>query len=473
MLVFYSIAMILILLMVLGLVVFNLSFLRTETVKRVEDTLDSQSSDNMLALAKEGAANISTYLYQISIMFTMLNQMLFSMYDEQSFAIEFIDSFTYPELNYCLTNNTQYGNSPVSFCNSVYMTLALNYSSELIDKTSRFDYLWPTIYHLNNGISKRYFMYFDEGQFVRVFPGCQLPDDYNPVNEVWYHDFSEAKYKMTTTTSYKDRLGDNSTIVSLVMPLNDDHGRRIGAISADIPVSDITQQTSTLMYFDTGNITVVHRNSEILYSGSDIFKGYSDLKNINGGVFWQSLLESDFDEVEFLIMDDVMYRVAAYTIGSSILNTTDDWWYMLLLIVEESDILNYEKESEERIDSDSIVLVLVTLASTVTIFVLVVLLINQLAMKISKPLAGIVAFTDKMNADSSVSLEELNDLKEGEDQVAHLVQSYKKLAAIIISKREDKVTRRLEGSNKKVCPPNELFGNDKLGLEDLIARMKD
>jgi hypothetical protein len=46
--------------MVLGLIVFNLSFLRTETVKRVEDTLDSQSSDNMLALAKEGAANIST-----------------------------------------------------------------------------------------------------------------------------------------------------------------------------------------------------------------------------------------------------------------------------------------------------------------------------------------------------------------------------------------------------------------------------
>jgi hypothetical protein len=246
------------------------------------------------------------------MMFTMLNEMLYSMYDEQSFAIEVIDSFTYPELNYCLTNDTQYGASPVSLCSSVYMTLDLNYSTELIDKTSRLDYLWPTIYHLNKGISKRYFMYFNEGHFVRVFPGSQLPDDYNPLKEVWYHDFSGAKYKMTTTTSYKDRLGDNSTIVSLVMPLNDDHGRRIGAISADIPVSDVTQQTSTLMYFDTGNITVVHQNSEILYSGSDIFKGYSDLKNINDGVFWQSLLESDFDEVEFLILQDVQSSCVHY-----------------------------------------------------------------------------------------------------------------------------------------------------------------
>jgi Mg2+/Co2+ transporter CorB len=66
-----------------------------------------------------------------------------------------------------------------------------------------------------------------------------------------------------------------------------------------------------------------------------------------------------------------------------------------------------------RIDSDSTVLVLFTLASIVTIFVLVVLLIHQLARNITKPLAGIVAFTDQMNADGSVTLEELRTSRKG------------------------------------------------------------
>jgi len=477
MMVCYILAMMLILLMILGLVIFNLVLLRTETVKRVEDTLDSQSKDNMIALVKEGAANISTYLYQVSIMFAMLNEMLYSMYDEDTFAIDVIDSYTYDDLTFCLSTDEIYGSKNISLCNSVYMPLESEYDSVLVDKTSRFDYLWSTILTLTQGITKRFIMYYEEGNFVRVYPGSYLPDDYNPKSSVWYKDFKDSNYTMTTTTNYVDSLGDGSSIVSLVMPLYNNVSERIGTISADIPVSNILKQASSIYYIDTGNITVAYKNSDILFSGEEMWFDEKKLSDINDGYFWNTLLDDeDHDEIQFLIYKDEMYRVAAYTIGPSLFSTAD-WWYMLLLMVKESDIMKYEKESEDKIDTDGAILVSITLASAIATFLLVLLLIHQLSKNITEPLHGIVAFTNKINASAterdSVSLEELNELKEGEDQVAHLVQTYKHLASTIISKREDKVTRSLENSTKKVYPPNEFYGADKVPWKDLIEKLKD
>jgi hypothetical protein len=478
MMVCYIFAMVLILVMILGLVVFNLILLRTETVKRVEDTLDSQSTDNMLALVKEGAANISTYLYQVSIMFEMLNQMLYGMYNEDTFSIDFIASYTYEEIDTCLYDDSAYGAYPISNCSSSYLKLTdFDEDGQLLAKTSRFDYLWGTILQLTSGIAKRFIMYIETEGFVRVFPACNLPEDYDPRNQTWYKDFEDAEFTMTTTTKYNDDIGDSSPIVSLVVPLYNNETQRIGALLADIPVQYIIDQASTIYYIDTGNTTIVYKNSDILYSGTNMWTEVKRLADVNEGYFWDSLIEDeDHNDIHFLIYDDELFRVAAYTIGPSLFST-EKWWYMLLLVVKEDEIMRYEKESEDKIDLDGSILVGITLGSATITFVLVVLLIHRLSKNITEPLNGIVAFTNKINANATerdaLSIDELNELREGEDQVANLVQTYKHLANSIINKREDRVTRSLENSTKKVYPPNELYGEDKVTWKDLIERLKD
>lgn len=92
---------------------------------------------------------------------------------------------------------------------------------------------------------------------------------------------------------------------------------------------------------------------------------------------------------------------------------------------------------------------------------------------ITKPLNGIIDFTNKINSEKeTVSIDELNSLSEGEDQVAHLVQAFKCFASNLINRTDEKVPKPLQISQKRIFPPNELYGQ-RSGMREIISKIKD
>jgi len=496
MMVCYIMAMVVILFLILFLVFFNLYLLRQETISKVEKTLDQQASDNMKALIKECGSYVFSHAFEVMVLFDMLKEMLIDMYDEDTFALEYLNTYTFEEVesefhSSCDKNNTIYGDKIYCTGASSIFPDDYNQDQDLVRKVSRFDNFWPTILDLTNSLTFRFMVHFNstekEDEFLKVFPAISMPEGYSIREQKWYKEYQawlKESHNSTIYSSnmYNDTLGNETNqIVTLASQMKNDKDEMIGIITADIMVDQILKGIDRLRYLDKGYSAMITRDGTILKTDNHnyFWKDLTSLHNIEDKTFVSKILDmKDSKETMFyLLEDDTLYRVAAQMIGPFIIDSssTDDYWYTVLLIVEESEIMRYKHESEDKIKEAGIYLILITLSASLVTIVVIVILIHYLAKSITEPLQGIIDFTNKINANATekdmVTIEELEKLKDGEDQVAHLVQAFKSLASGLINRREDRMPRALQTTQTKVYPPNELYKSNKITWRELIERI--
>lgn len=495
MMVCYIMAMVVILFLILFLVFFNLYLLRQETISKVEKTLDEQASDNMKALIKECGSYVFSHTFEVMVLFDMLKEMLIDMYDEDTFALDHLPTYTYQDvlskdLKSCYKDLGVYGDK--SYCLGASSIFPNDISKELdlVRKVSRFDNFWPTILNLTNSLTFRFMVYFNqtiEEEFLKVYPAISIPEDYNIKGQPWYQEYQtwlteDHKSPVYSSNMYSDILGnETNSIITLASEMLNENKEMIGIISADIMVDEILEGIQRLRYLGKGYSAMVTRDGNILKTDQHnyFWKEFTSLDDIEDKTFVSKIQNmKDSNETMFYLLEDsVLYRVAAQMIGPVIIDaaSTDDYWYTVLLIVEESEIMKYKHESEDKIQEAGIYLILITLSASLVTIVVIVILIHYLAKSITEPLQGIIDFTNKINANATekdmVTIEELEKLKDGEDQVAHLVQAFKSLASGLINRREDRMPRALQTTQTKVYPPNELYKSNKITWRELIERI--
>lgn len=139
--------------------------------------------------------------------------------------------------------------------------------------------------------------------------------------------------------------------------------------------------------------------------------------------------------------------------------------------------MEYRDNSKETIEKTGTALMLITAFTSIVIIVIIIILIYFLAKSIREPLQGIIDFTDKINANATekeiIALKDLENLKEGTDQIAKLVQAYKSLAGSLINRKDEKLPQAVVIPQDREFLPNELYKTNRLNLDDWINRLPD
>jgi sensor histidine kinase YesM len=250
-------------------------------------------------------------------------------------------------------------------------------------------------------------------------------------------------------------------------------------MAADLPLNNpnyILSEIYSVKYLDSGFVSIVNQSGTFLdhedfWENEKLNKSYPEL--------WNKLNYSD--ECHFFIHHYEIYRVAGYKLAVKLTeSTTDDgdsWDYMVLMVVKESEIMKYRNESKDKLESASVMLIAITLTCSIITIAVVTILIHFLAKSITTPLKGIIEFTNKINAKATekdmVTKEELDKLKEGDDQVAELVRTYKELAGSLINKKEENVPKPFQVSQNRVFPRNEMYQKNKIDWKKLLDSLSD
>ena len=319
MLVCYIIAMIIILILILLVVVMNIYILRYETVQEMDKTLNEQANKNMYSIVQETAIFMHSKIARVEGMFGLLQQMLLGMYDENTFSLDYLVSYSGSEIPKNCWENDQAGQK-VCMNHSSYLNFTEKYDTEFLRKISRFDNVWPSVLQLTDTIVLRYFMYFPQIGILKNFPGIKLPSDYDPKKTQWYQDFVSNKEKSTGTSKYKDQLGSDFDIITLVYPLVDNNTNTIGMICADLPIlqdSYLFSEIYKVQYLNTGKISIAYKNGTILDNFQESFwKNTTSLTNASNQL-WSNITK-DYQNTQFFIFNQNIYRLSSYPVAVEI-----------------------------------------------------------------------------------------------------------------------------------------------------------
>jgi hypothetical protein len=463
-----------------------------ETVKEIDKTLDEQADQNILQLVKETGILMHSQITQVGAMFELVQNMIFEMQNDETYSLAEMLSYKaedLPEKCWVYTPLSE----KVCMTFSSYFTLTANntnnvknFSKEVLDQTSSLDNIWPSIMKLTSNVALRYHMYLNGVGFVRNFPGTYNIDETSYNGLEWLSKCKDINSNENiASTSMDDPFGTKLKIISVGYPLNLTETKKIGCIVADLPLNHsdyILNDIYSVKYLKTGFVSIVHHDGTIMDNKK--FWGVSSKKHPKiydvDKDLWKKL-KNDFSKSHYFIHDYEIYRIAGYPLTVNILESTskshDNWDYMVLLIVEESDIMKYRNQSKDKLETASIMLILITLTCSVITIAVVTVLIHFLAKSITSPLKGIIEFTNKINAKATekdmVTKEELDQLKEGDDQVAELVRTFKELAGSLIMKKEEKIPKPFQVSQNRVFPRNELYQKNKIDWKKLLESLSE
>ena len=486
MLVCYLVVMIIILFLILIVVVVNIYILRMETVKEIDKTLDEQAEQNILQLVKETGILMHSQITQVGAMFELVQNMIYEMQSPDTYSLAEMLSYKaedLPEKCWVYTSLSE----KVCMTFSSYFTLTnKTFNQNVLDQTSSLDNIWPSIWKLTSNVALRYHMYLDDVGFVRNFPGTYSISETSYQKSNWLPTCTNKTSRSNiASTSINDPFGTHLKIINVGYPLFLNQNNKIGCIVADLPLNSsdyILNDIYSVKYLKTGFISIVHNNGTIMDNAK--FWGVKGIDNPNIETvdkdLWKKLKE-DYLKSHFFIHDYEIYRIAGYPLTVSISESSskshDNWDYMVLLIVEESDIMKYRNESKDKLENASIMLIIITLTCSVITIAVVTVLIHFLAKSITSPLKGIIEFTNKINAKATekdmVTKEELDQLKEGDDQVAELVRTFKELAGSLIMKKEEKIPKPFQVSQNRVFPRNELYQKNKIDWKKLLESLSE
>ncbi|OMJ82681.1 hypothetical protein SteCoe_16551 [Stentor coeruleus] len=482
----YVVAMTLILILLLIVVVINLFYIRYETVSEIDNTLNQQAKQNMLQLVKETAVLMGSQINQVTVMFEFIQNMIFAMSEPETYSLMPLLSYRpneLPEKCWVYDGNNQ----KVCLTFSSYINYTkINASSTLLQNLSTLDNVWYSVYKLTSNIALRYYMYFYDEKIFKNFPGMVVQQNFTVENLPWYDYVNKNQTYPFTSNQYTDKYIGNTSypIITVVYPLNSTVNTTFGFIAADLPLNIsafMLKEIYSVNYLKTGFTTIAYHNSSLIDPVNKFWNGETspNFTDIDKYVWNQLVSESQKNETYFFIYKGDIYRVAGYPLGISLNETVEEnnsnWWYMILLIAQESDVMKYREESKEKINTMTGLLIAITITCSIITVAVVTALIHFLSRSITAPLKGIKEFTDKINSKATekdmVTKEELDELKEGDDQVADLVKTYKQLAGSLITRREEHLPKPLQTSQNRIFPRNELYQKNKLKWKKLIDKI--
>jgi hypothetical protein len=473
-------------------VVINLFYIRYETVSEIDNTLNQQANQNMLQLVKETAVLMGSQINQVTVMFEFIQNMIYAMSDNQTYSLMPLLSYKPNELpEKCWVYDAN--NQKVCLTFSSYIDFnQTDSNSQLLLNMSTLDNVWYSVYKLTSNIALRYYMYFYNEKIFKNFPGMVVNKDFTSIDKLkWFPEVYKNQWSNFTSNVYTDNIIGNTSypIITVVYPLNNSNNETIGFIAADLPLNIsnfMLKEIYSVNYLKTGFTTIAYRDGSLIDPVNKFWKGEADpnFSKIDEYV-WEQLKnqslknQSEKNDTYFFIFNEDIYRVAGYPLGISLSEAVEeknlDWWYMILLIAQESDVMKYREESKEKINTMATLLIAITITCSVITVAVVTALIHFLARSITAPLKGIKEFTDKINSKATekdmVTKEELDELKEGDDQVADLVKTYKQLAGSLITRREEHLPKPLQTSQNRIFPRNELYQKNKLKWKKLIDKI--
>ena len=211
---FYVIALLVIFSLLVCVVALNLKEIRSTTVQDFEETLDTQGTENMRALVTQGSLYLSSLIGKVTFFFEYFENILQNMFTEDTFSFDYTPSYTYNNSKGACTyiEWPNYGKNPVCFNTSIYYSLGSNIQeySDLLDKTSRFNYFWEKVLVLTSQLALRYMLIFED-RFIVVYPGIFLEDP--STLPWWYEDYKNSTEKLYCSSPYRDTMGDPDNFI--------------------------------------------------------------------------------------------------------------------------------------------------------------------------------------------------------------------------------------------------------------------
>jgi hypothetical protein len=468
--------MILVLLLIIIIVCVNIYVLRSDTVQQIDTTLDKQSKNNMIMLAKEAAVLMYAQIAQVTTMFELIQFTINEMFDPQTYSMAPLRSYTSSQLpEKCWVFDA----SGEEICEIFSSYFPLNNTSTVfLALISSLDNIWPEVWKLTGNIALRYYLYFYEANVFKTFPGTDYPKDYNPLTLNWLVEANKTRNSAYATGPYQDsRTGYE--ITTIVYPIFDMANQQaIGMVAADLPFNQssfLLKSVWNVQYLKTGFVSVAYRDGTLIDKNSEFWGPNANLAEINKQL-WKNLTNNP-NETYFFIRNDNIYRISNYPVSINLSHSQaigEDAWFRVMMIVEEGDIMKYRDSSKSQIDSSATILLIITLTCSVFTILIVTVLIYFLSKTIAAPLKGIIEFTNKINSNAmendAVTKEELDNLKEGEEQIAELVRTYKELAGTLITKDEERIPKPMQAQHR-VYPRNELHKKNRFDWNGFLAQL--
>jgi len=456
MLCFFSLALSVSLALIYALTLFNFFYLKAQTLRELDEATAMQAKADLQHLVAEGAASLSSDFGTVLSMFAMLEGILAT--QEAAQGPELLPSYKYEELpKDCLQSVQGYGAERVCFEHSS-MTQVGAVSEEMVQLTSRLDYVLPNIVAVNAQLVTRILLYFpsQSGALLRVFPGSKLPADYNVTEQVWYQDLQASGENLTGSTPYLDPFGSGNTLVSHARKLRNAQGQVIGVGIADTPVTALSRAQLNFTSFASAQAFAAARDGTVVQLEGYPPLGFTNLSETDP-TFWSSVLLQPAGF--YSLSAEETLEVACSPLGE--LNNPENWWYVLMVSVRETELNRYSVPAKEDFERSMLWLLLATSGCALLTAVAVLLCVLAVERQVTRPLKGIVDFTNKVNAtaasENAALAQELEDLEEGRSQVASLVGIYKSLMRSLLTTTREHTALRRPASDYSAYPLNQLY----------------
>lgn len=432
--------LVVILLVINFFVVFNILYLRSQTLAEVRNRADVTTDQNLLQLANVLGKVMGVYL-ESCLMFLGTVQSAYAELSSSHFSQ--LPSRTYGELpQSCMQRNqTLYGDHPVCVQQSSFKALGPVNNSTL-SESAQLDYVLPALSGLSAAGANmlRLQLYFNSSNFIRIFPGSFVPTTYQPESQPWFQALQDNLYKPTVTGVYSDTLGSGQDIFSVVVPLYS-RGNGVGAMSLDLQVSSALSVLQFAAYSENGEAVLVGRDKKLF-------------PDPNNRSFNRTLPASVFEARpgEVMQLDD--QRAAVVRIPDS-----DDWSALLIVLVPDSVGSDYSELEADDMDSAAGWLLVISVFSSLLVLVAVALCLCFYTRRLTSPLHEVIRMARGLHktATSRHALKqtELDAMEEGEDSVQQLVQVFKQLATQLVTHPNHVPHRSMVRSR---FPQNELQG---------------
>ncbi|OMJ91831.1 hypothetical protein SteCoe_5503 [Stentor coeruleus] len=462
----------------LGLIVvlyISLTTLQNSTVREIENTLDDTATLDVIEFVTEYSNTLSNQLNNVGMISSYLTLYLQNLQiNTTALKLPFITDYESLPRD-CTVTLPSYDNQQVCMNYSSVYYFHSEHSEHNKSYTKYLGYLayvFPDIFNLLSPLLHRILIYVPDEQSLIVFPGQDIPENYNITNEPWAN-FNIKNNNFSFTTLYSDSLNSNKKVISLVQNLFAPDEFKLKdppRLNVEIQENALYELFSTSGFFMENELKLLSTNNgTILHDGSNnIFSKYTTVEDFNIKL-WESAVNCDFDENHFILYkEDCFFRVSIQSVPLDSI-TKDDVLIYVFLFVKENSVMKYKNETQDTLDSLMYLLLGLTSGIVFVIVGISAVIINLTGKSVSKPLESIKSLTDRIysgEVDIKKELEnELKNIEEGTEQVADLVIAFRSLVNTISHRRDTEMPKK--GKNK-IYPPNELFGTGRITWKDMI-----
>lgn len=456
---YFLVSLTIILALINAIAVLNLSLLKDRSVEQVKAKAKDLVEQDILTSAGLMGKVVGVYLESGLMLLATVQEALIESLENTIIGLTPLQSYLYTELplSCMLFSPEVYGSSPVCISSSSYMPLSTQLlNSTLLERTAQLDYLLPGLGSVSyaGALLHRLVMYYETYSFLKVFPGTDLPYNYNPQGTPWYQQFVENGYAPIATSGYSESIGANLTILSLVFPLMDNTGTRIGVMSMDIAVSDIygmvlntTEDADLNDHLSQASVVLVSRDNQTLPNPYD--KEWSNSEELD--------VSAAVNEPQYVHTMDIHGK--SRQVAAAPLPDTEDWWYALVLLLPSEAEKSFDHIESRALKDASLWVLLTTAVSSLLVLGAVSLCIVAYAERLTAPLRGVTHFAKRLpnTPIHKADLVQLEELEEGENNVQQLVRNFKRLVSRLMERPAGPSKATRFSRAQKRFPHNELY----------------